>query len=72
MTNLIITISGHSDRINALRVTDDECFLLSGSKDKTVILWDLRATNTGLGSKIKRFDLEIQSLEHLDDYPEIP
>ncbi|XP_063677506.1 WD repeat-containing protein 81-like isoform X2 [Bolinopsis microptera] len=52
--------TGHSDRINALRVTDDECFLLSGSKDKTVILWDLRATNTGLGSKIKRFEEHVR------------
>lgn len=47
---------GHTDRINALKITDDECFMMSASKDKTVTLWDLRANNTGLGRKIRRFE----------------
>ena len=48
--------SGHTDKINALAVSKDECFLLSGSKDKTVVLWDLKESGSGLGGKIKRFE----------------
>eukprot|EP00116_Pleurobrachia_bachei_P006838 sb/3467100/ len=49
-------IPGHTDKINALAVSKDECFLLSGSKDKTVVLWDLKESGSGLGGRIKRFE----------------
>jgi WD40 repeat protein len=37
------TLKGHSDIVNAVRITLDGAFVVSGSKDRTVKVWDVEA-----------------------------
>jgi WD40 repeat protein len=41
------SLAGHSDRVNSVALSPDGKFLVSGSNDKTVIIWDL-ASGTAL------------------------
>lgn len=43
------TLSGHSDKVNAVSLSPDGKFLASGSNDKSVIIWDLTA-----GTQLKK------------------
>ena len=43
---VIRRFQGHSHRINVVNMNDDCTVLITGSYDKTVKLWDLRAANS--------------------------
>lgn len=40
-TNLVATLLGHSGAVNSIDVSTDEKFLISGSKDETIRIWNL-------------------------------
>eukprot|EP01080_Neovahlkampfia_damariscottae_P002520 gene2520-3226_t len=35
------TFEGHSDHVNDIAISSDETILISGSKDRTIVIWDL-------------------------------
>lgn len=39
-------LKGHIGSIQALSITPNDCFLISGSEDTTVIIWDLKTTRS--------------------------
>ena len=38
----LLTLTGHTDKVTSIALTSDNLFLVSGSKDKTLKLWDLK------------------------------
>ncbi|KPJ64556.1 hypothetical protein AMJ44_12620 [candidate division WOR-1 bacterium DG_54_3] len=49
----ILKLKGHTDSIKSVRISDDGRWVISGSVDNTIRLWDLKG-----GKEIQRFDAE--------------
>lgn len=62
---LIQTFKKHKDAVNSIKISPDGQYLLSGSSDKSIILWDIRSGNYML--IIKDNPRKVQAVEFSPD-----
>ena len=50
------TLIGHSDRVNSVIISPNELFIVSGSWDNTINIWDIKKTDSPIRTLIGHND----------------